>query len=166
MGINKQANQAHSDTFNRPTFQQDIYPYKSKEKLPEPTVCKQCGAVYHNGHWQWMEAPADAHQEVCSACHRINDNYPAGYVTLKGRFFEAHCAEIKQLIQNLAEHERTEHPYKRIMSMERQNGTLKITTTDTHLARGIGEALHKAYQGELKVDDGTGENLVRIHWIR
>jgi hypothetical protein len=31
--------------------------YKSKGKLPEPTVCPDCGAVYHAGHWQWLEKP-------------------------------------------------------------------------------------------------------------
>ena len=32
--------------------------YKSKHKLPEPTVCPVCGAVYHDGRWQWMSKPA------------------------------------------------------------------------------------------------------------
>ena len=43
---------------------------------------------------------------------------------------------------------------------------MQVTTTDTHLARGIGEAVRHAYQGDLKVDHVSGENLVRVHWKR
>jgi hypothetical protein len=52
------------------------------------------------------------------------------------------------------------------MAIENQNGAMLITTTDTHLARGIGEAVRHAYQGELKVEHTSGENLVRVYWKR
>ncbi len=35
--------------------------YKSKGKPLEPSVCPQCGAVFHEGRWQWLQAPANAH---------------------------------------------------------------------------------------------------------
>ena len=41
-----------------------------------------------------------------------------------------------------------------------------VTTTDIHLARGIGEALEHAYQGELEFHYNEGENLLRVHWAR
>ncbi|MGV3580997.1 MAG: BCAM0308 family protein [Methylophilus sp.] len=167
MSINKTSSSTHASEFNRPLFKEDIDPYKSKVKLPDPTVCKQCGAVYHKGRWQWGEVPSNAHQETCPACRRINDNYPAGFITLKGTFFDIHCDEIKRLIHNHAEHERAEHPYKRIIAIEQnQEDTMLITTTDTHLARGIGEVVHNAYQGELKIDQSPDENLIRIYWTR
>ena len=166
MNLNKTPSGIHPIGYDRPLFKEDIYPYKNKSKLSEPTLCEQCGAVYHEGRWQWIKAPENAHKETCSACHRINDNYPAGFVTLEGAFFEAHREEIKRLIQNHAEHERAEHPYKRIMNIENQDAAMLITTTDTHLAHGIGEAIHHAYQGELKVDRAPGENLVRVRWSR
>ena len=166
MSINKQPNQTHSNQFDRPKFQQDIYPYKTKEKLSEPTVCKQCGAVYNKGRWQWTEAPENANQTTCSACQRINDNYPSGFVSLKGQFLTAHNTEIQQLIQNFTERERSEHPYKRIIKIEHHEDIMLITTTDTHLARGIGEAIKRAYQGELSIDQVSGENLVRVNWMR
>lgn len=74
--------------------------YKSKGKLPEPTVCPQCGAVYHEGRWQWGKAPAGAHQETCPACHRIHDHYPAGFLTLEGPFFLTNRDEIIRLVHN------------------------------------------------------------------
>ena len=138
--------------------------YKAKHKLPEPTVCPQCGAVFHEGRWQWLQAPADAHQEPCPACHRIHDHFPAGFLTLQGAFFLAHREEIMHLVHNVEKRERTEHPLKRIMAIEEKDGAMLITTTDIHLARGIGEALHHAYQGDLKFHYNPEENLLRVNW--
>jgi NMD protein affecting ribosome stability and mRNA decay len=140
--------------------------YKARHKLPEPTVCPQCGAVFHEGRWQWLQAPADAHQEPCPACHRIHDHFPAGFVTLQGEFFLAHREEILHLAQNVEKHERTEHPLKRVMKIEEKDGVTLITTTDIHLARGIGEAIHNAYQGELEYHYNPDEYLLRVGWTR
>ena len=141
--------------------------YKSKGKLPEPTVCPQCGAVFHEGRWQWRQAPAGAHQENCPACHRIHDDYPAGFLTLQGEFFHAHRDEIMHLVYNVEKRERAEHPLKRIMAAEEiKSGGALVSTTDPHLARGIGEALHHAYQGELSFHYNHEENLLRVSWTR
>jgi|GEM_PF-3548217 len=53
-----------------------------------------------------------------------------------------------------------------IIAINHPHGTMEITTTDMHLAKGIGEAVHHAYQGELKTKHTPGENLVRVHWHR
>jgi hypothetical protein len=41
-----------------------------------------------------------------------------------------------------------------------------VTTTDIHLARGIGDALHSAYKGELEYHYNKEENLLRVEWRR
>jgi hypothetical protein len=41
-----------------------------------------------------------------------------------------------------------------------------VTTTDSHLARGIAEALQAAYKGDLKLRYSRDENLVRATWKR
>ncbi|MBI3481124.1 MAG: ATPase [Nitrosomonadales bacterium] len=146
-------------------FQERVHDaYKLKGKLPEPTVCPQCGAVFHAGRWQWTNAPAGAHRETCSACHRIHDRYPAGFLTIKGAFFKAHRDEIMRLVHNHEQRERTEHPLKRIMDVEDKDGSTLVTTTDIHLARSIGEALHHAYQGELEYHYNPEQNLLRVNW--
>ena len=138
--------------------------YKAKGKLPEPTVCMQCGAVFHAGRWQWNPAPSNAHRDICPACHRIRDHYPAGFLTIKGEFFSAHRDEIMHLVHNHELHERAEHPLKRIMAVEEKDGATLVTTTDIHLARGLGEALHHAYQGELEFHYNPEQNLLRVSW--
>lgn len=166
MNFNKTPSDIHPVNHDRPLIERDIDAYRVKGKLAEPTACSECNAVFHDGRWQWMAVPAFVNLEICPACHRIKDNVPAGYVTLNGPFFNDHCEEIRHLIQHHAEHERIEHPLKRIIAINSEGDAMLVTTTDTHLARGIGEAVHHAYQGKLKVSHVSGENLVRVHWNR
>ncbi len=138
--------------------------YKARGKLHEPSVCSECGAVFHEGRWQWLPAPPGAQGETCPACHRIRDHYPAGYLILKGEFFESHREEIMNLLHHCEQHERKEHPLKRIMAIEEKAGETQVTTTDIHLARGMGEALHHAYQGQLEFHYSPEQNLLRVNW--
>lgn len=140
--------------------------YKSKGKLPEPTLCPDCRAVFHGGRWQWLEQPKNAHQETCPACHRIHDHFPAGYVSLSGEFLSAHEAEILQLVKHHETREKADHPLQRIMDIEMGEQDCQITTTDIHLARGIGDALHHAYQGDLEYHYNPDQNLLRVSWSR
>ncbi|MDO9312516.1 MAG: BCAM0308 family protein [Nitrosomonas sp.] len=148
-------------------FQEQIHDtYQTKVKFPEPTVCPQCSAVFHKGRWQWLGAPANAHQHNCPACQRILENQPAGFVILAGEFLVAHRDEIASLIHNVEKKEKAEHPLKRIMATEEEDNGVLITTTDIHLARGIGEAIHHAYQGDLEFHYNPAENLLRVNWSR
>lgn len=156
----------HHVTHERPLIEQDTDAYRMPAKLAEPTVCPECKAVFHKGRWQWAEASDGAHRETCPACKRTHDNFPAGYVTLEGPYFDAHHEEILRTVQNLERHERLEHPLKRIMATEHQGNATVITTTDIHLARGIAEALKHAFQGEMELHYNPGENLLRAYWQR
>jgi NMD protein affecting ribosome stability and mRNA decay len=140
--------------------------YKSTRKLPEPTRCPDCGAVFSKGRWTWGPAPEGANEENCPACRRVHDHFPAGYVELHGEFLAGHRDEVLQLARNREAKEKAEHPLERIMGVEDVDGGVLITTTDTHLARDIGEALHSAYKGELEYHYNREENLLRVHWAR
>ncbi|MEZ0236518.1 MAG: BCAM0308 family protein [Methylophilaceae bacterium] len=135
-----------------------------KPQLAEPTVCLQCKAVFEHGRWHWGKARAGARKAICPACHRIHDHFPAGYVMLGGAFFKAHRNEVLSLVHNHETRERTEHPLQRIMAVEEEGDEALITTTDIRLARNIGEALLRAYQGELEYHYNPSEDLLRVNW--
>src|SRR6516225_10549697 len=76
-------------------------PYKARGKLSEPCVCSKCMAVFLRGRWQWTTKPLKrAHWGRCPACHRINDKYPAGELTMRGSFLKTHSREIVRLARN------------------------------------------------------------------
>ena len=62
--------------------------------------------------------------------------------------------------------EKAEHPLQRIMEIRDISGGIQVATTDSHMARGIGEALRNALQGDLKIRYSKDENLVRVAWKR
>lgn len=140
--------------------------YREMAKMPEPASCPKCGATYTNGRWTWQKAPADSYKHKCPACHRIDDDFPAGYVTLKGPFLPEHRTEVLNLVKAREARAKEEHPLQRIIAIENLADGILVTTTDTHLARGIGEALHDAYKGKLDLSFSKAENLLRATWTR
>lgn len=144
--------------------------YRMRRKPPEPSVCPDCRAVFHGGRWQWLATPPGAHEQMCPACRRVRDHFPAGYLWLQGEFFETHRTEVLALVHARAAHVKTEHPLERIMDIEEQppdeGGGVLVTTTDPHLARGIGEAVREAWKGELRLHYEQGQTLLRVHWKR
>lgn len=141
-------------------------PYFVREKFAEPTACRDCAAVFHEGRWQWMDKPENAHLTRCPACSRIHDDMPAGWVSMEGEFAQAHAAELLELARNLEAREKAAHPLQRIISVTEEAGKVVVTTTGLNLARGIGEALKHAYKGELKLHYSPDEYLLRVDWRR
>jgi len=142
-------------------------PYQTPSKLPEPTVCPTCGAMYHDGRWQWTTStPAGAHRHMCQACRRIRDGYPAGMVTLTGKFVGQHRTDLVRLARNNELQENRDHPLNRIIKIEERPDSIVITTTDIHLPRRIAEALRHAYKGELVVRYDEEGYFARFEWRR
>jgi hypothetical protein len=83
---------------------------------------------------------------------------------LDGPFFEEHREEILDLIRNVEEREKREHPLERLM--DRGDDGDILTTTGVHLARRIGEGLKRAYRGNLTVKYGEDSEFVRVNWRR
>jgi hypothetical protein len=160
---NKQPHQTHHDHFMKDFDHDD---YKGHGKPAEPAVCRECGAVFHKGRWQWATRPEGAHEVLCPACHRIHDKHPGGYLTLSGAFLASHHDEILHLARHTETREKAEHPLERIMSLEKEDGSLRITTTTMRMARAIGDALHHAYQGDLDYQYTDENNILRVSWKR
>jgi hypothetical protein len=90
-----------------------------------------------------------AEWETCPACPRIQDDYPAGELTLSGGFLKDHAREIIRVVRNTEALENQEHPRQRFMGVKQAGDHLVITTTDIHLARRIAHGIEDAYKGEL-----------------
>lgn len=142
-------------------------PYKTRLQLPEPTICPDCGAVFQKGRWQWTDyPPVDARTEACQACLRLRDKYPAGTLTLTGGFVDGHKDEILHLVRNQEKLENGERPLHRIMDIEEAPGRIVVSTTDIHLPRRIGKALHSAFRGDLDFRYEEEAYFLRVNWTR
>lgn len=142
-------------------------PYRARMKWPEPTVCPDCGAVFHDGRWTWGDAPEGAEAHRCPACSRIHDRVPAGILVMGGDFLEAHRDEIMNLVHNQELKEKDEHPLERIMGEEQgDNGDTVLTFTGVHLTRAVGEALKRAYEGDLEIQFADSDAVMRVNWRR
>ena len=147
------------------TAANDEQPYRAS-KPPGHAFCATCKAVFTGGRWTWERKPEDAFEQTCPACQRIHDKFPAGYVLIKGEFLKGNRDDIIALITSKVDREKAEHPLQRIMAIEDVREGLQVTTTDSSLARGIGEALHEQYKGDLKLRYSRDENLLRATWKR
>jgi hypothetical protein len=142
-------------------------PYFLKEKHCDPCVCRQCGVVLHGGIFEWLDkVPAKAVKITCPACKRIENKYEGGMLYLEGKFLSKHKKEILSIINNTEKNESNCRPLERIIEITDKKNKLEITTTYEHIARRIGEAIHKACKGELNIKYPDGEKYVRIYWSR
>jgi hypothetical protein len=78
-----------------------------------------------------------AHAQLCAACRRINDQQPAGILTLQGSVLHEKKSEIIQLARHQEAAEKGEHPLNRIIAIDEGPDAIVITTTDIHLPRRI-----------------------------
>jgi hypothetical protein len=140
--------------------------YKQSGKWPQSTACKECGSLFQDGRWSWNKSTEKANKVVCPACQRIADNCPAGYVEIRGTFFQQYRQDILNLIRNEEELKKREHPLERVISIVHENERTLVTTTGVHIARRIGKALSRAYQGNFSFQYGDDEKSIRVYWSR
>jgi NMD protein affecting ribosome stability and mRNA decay len=140
--------------------------YKSKEKLPDPTLCTDCGVLFSGGRWAWKGTDDKVHETVCPACRRIADRNPAGTVTIRGDFFEQRIDEVDNLIANTEKAETLQRPMERLIQVVRDDDGTVVTTTGVHIARRIGDALARAYGGDYSIEYLDDEERVRISVVR
>ena len=128
--------------------------------------CPGCGAVCRRGRWRWEAVPAAPRAELCPACRRVQKRDPMASVTLSGDFLAAHRDEIVARVRACERAQNRDHPLQRILALTPSGKALRITTTDPHLARRIGDALHAAYKGELDYRYNEKDDLLRVTWCR
>ena len=143
-------------------------PYQPRRGLPDGTVCKGCGIVYHNKRWQIVEGSVAAQKGdvLCPACQRIVGEDPAGVVTLSGPFLAQHREEILNTVKQQEVKHREKNPLGRIMEIKEENGGIVVTTTEDKLAQKIGRELYKSQRGELHYKWSHEQRMVRVDWTR
>jgi NMD protein affecting ribosome stability and mRNA decay len=140
--------------------------YLETTKLPEPTLCPECHALFVTGRWTWKKAPEKVYTSLCPACRRISDNYPAGLIEIKGTFYQQHTEEILNLVRNIESQEKGERPLERIMTISDEKDHTLVKTTGIHIARRIGEALSRSYKGNLTFQYADSDKNIRVNWQR
>ena len=83
---------------------------------------------------------------------------------MSGDFISTHKLEVLHLARHHERVERAEHPLHRIMSIEEHPDTVVVATTDIHLPKRIGQALHRAYKGRLDLYYEKESCFVRVNW--
>jgi hypothetical protein len=141
----------------------------------EAKQCIGCGAVYIKRRWVLVEIAIRGEQArthpvemtLCPACKQKREGIPAGYIYVEGTFFASHSDEISRLLMNEADRAAIDNPLGVIMGWEEDKvGRLTITTTTEHLAERLGQALEKAFGGEVRYDFSHENKLARAYWHR
>ena len=140
--------------------------YQLEEKLPEQTRCPDCGVEIKNGLWAWPKPPEKFDEVCCPACRRIAENAPAGFIEIRGSFFKENRSEILNMIMNIEKAEKSGHPLERVIEIIDKHDHVLITTTGIHIARRIGEALSRSYNGDFSFKYADGEQIIRLYWTR
>ena len=76
-----------------------------------------------------------------------------------------HRDEVMNMIRNVEQRERSEHPLERLMDIVREDDGLLITTTGLHLARCIASAVERRFHGHIRIAYGEEENHVSVEWV-
>lgn len=145
-------------------------PYLSKVEYEDKSVCRKCEAVYINKRWSVKEEHRQAAEggpkALCPACRKIKENYPSGYVTLKGAFLKDHKEEIVNLLKNKEERAMHINPLERIIDLDDKGDTLEVTTTTEKFAQRIGQMMKKTYKGEVEYKWSDDVKIARVTWSR
>ncbi len=151
-------------------------PYMDRTHYKDPTICPQCGLIFHNKRWVRNEtlrkeleaAGTEFAKKLCPACKKIEDRYPLGVLELRGGYIKQ--PDKRELILNTlkheAENEEARNPLARIMQIREEDGNLVIWTTTESLARRLGRVVYKAFKGDLKISFSENNKFIRVLWER
>jgi hypothetical protein len=149
--------------------------HRTHRAMPEPCVCKQCGALYANRRWT-IEPNANnrkhqrrrpVHTTICPACKQASSGEPRGFVYLDGAFVVRHQSEIEKLLVNEASRAGEDNPMARILDLKERDGhKLTVTTTTEHLAQRLGHAVEKAFGGDVQYNFSHENKIARVSWQR
>jgi NMD protein affecting ribosome stability and mRNA decay len=132
-------------------------------RLPEPSGCERCGAIFSRRVWRRRRKATGALLEkikwtTCPACKQASAGVGQGRVLIRGPYAELHEEAVRRRIENVAARAAFTQPERRVSSIERREGTLEVLATSQKLAHRIVHELRKAFGGRASYawsDDGT-----------
>ena len=147
-------------------------PFAPETGLPGVHICRTCHAVYHKKCWKKepelyeKSLRDDFSWTVCSACMKLEENAPEGFLSLSGSYLDEHREEIFNGLQNIAEEAGQTNPRERIIRSTAQGNSVVIETTTVKLAERLGRVLKRSHHGEMAIS-WTGEPpTCRVTWHR
>lgn len=142
----------------------------------EFAVCADCGDVYADGCWSKPNLTSDGAKRLpysatqttlCPNCKALRKSQPSGYVHLFGEFVQIHREEIEELLSHEARRVEEHYPMERIMAWDESKANeLTVTTTTARLARRLGHALERAFNGAARYEFSNGNKLAHVRWQR
>jgi hypothetical protein len=90
-----------------------------------------------------------------------------GEVRLTGAFVAQHGGELETLLRNEAQRAAEDNPTGRIATWRHiAPDQLTLTTTTEHLAKRLGQALHKAFDGVVHYKFSHENKFAHVTWTR
>lgn len=137
-------------------------------------LCKGCGAMYAKRRWslaatplaQNLRAIAAPERTLCPACRQVANGQFAGEVRVSGTFAAAHRAEVERLIRNEVRRASEDNPLGRIVRLDRLPEGFRVRTTTEHLAKRLGQSLHKAFRGKVRYRFSEENKFAHVTWSR
>lgn len=147
--------------------------YEKGKDHPGIIICPRCHAISEQKRWyldeeryKELEHMPGVEKVLCGGCKRVRDRVYEGEVTLKSPLLVFEKDEALNLIHNTEDEARRENPLSQVASIEVRDGEIYVLTTTEFLAARIGKEFHKAYGGDLNIDNPPYEKFVRVRWAR
>jgi hypothetical protein len=140
-------------------------------RLPEPSVCDRCGAVYARRSWRVDRVLSSELLErvswtVCPACAQHRSGVAYGRLVMSGTFVAEHEEEIRRRIANVEKRARCTQPERRVLSVDHEGDALVVLTTSQKLAHRIASELKKTFGGRVRFAWATRDGALNATWTR
>lgn len=137
-------------------------------------VCPDCGATYVNRRWvapglraKRVTRTVVSRPVLCPGCRLAAGGGWRGEVRMSGSFLAGHRAELERLLRNEAARAAQDNPTGRISRwMSERPDRLTVRTTSEHLAKRLGQALHKAFRGKVRYQFSHENKFAHVTWTR
>ena len=133
--------------------------------------CSRCGIVYfkkswhHNlRHYQGLEKDAPLAFVLCPACKMASARQYQGELIIE-RIIPAKKEMLMYAIRNAGIQAYRRDPLNRVLWIEEETYSVKLYTSESHLAVGIAKKLRRAFKGSLRIIYRKGEQEATAHLI-